>query len=101
MPVPFPCWVSAPDVLRARPSWASRSTSPPRGSAHRRRGPVADPPPITAEEFARLCDFLYRRTGMTFTENQRYYVDRRVAERMAATRSSTFASYFARLRGDV
>ena len=62
---------------------------------------MADPPPITAEEFARLCDFLYRRTGMTFTETKRYYVDRRAAERMAATRSSTFASYFARLRGDV
>lgn len=38
---------------------------------------------------------------MTFTETKRYYVQRRVAERMAATGSTSFASYFARLRMDV
>jgi chemotaxis protein methyltransferase CheR len=56
--------------------------------------------PITEEEFGRLCEFLYRRTGMVFTEAKRYFVDRRVAERMAATGSGSFASYFARLRTD-
>jgi chemotaxis protein methyltransferase CheR len=35
---------------------------------------------------------------MIFTEAKRYYVERRVNERMAATASQTFASYFARLR---
>ena len=35
---------------------------------------------------------------MIFTEAKRYYVERRVNERMAATGSQTFASYFARLR---
>ncbi len=53
------------------------------------------------EEFRRLCDFLYRRTGMLFSDNKRYFVQRRIAERMAATGSSSFASYFARLRSDV
>jgi chemotaxis protein methyltransferase CheR len=38
---------------------------------------------------------------MVFTESKRYYVQRRVTERMAATGSATFASYFARLRSDV
>jgi chemotaxis protein methyltransferase CheR len=57
--------------------------------------------PATAEEFARLCEFLYRRTGMLFTEAKRYYVERRMFERMAATGSTSFASYFARLRSDV
>ena len=33
--------------------------------------------------------------------SQRYYVERRIDDRMAATGSSSFASYFARLRGDV
>ncbi len=62
---------------------------------------MADPPvPVTQEEFRRLCDFLYRRTGMLFTEAKRYFVDRRVGERMAATGSASFASYFARLRSD-
>jgi chemotaxis protein methyltransferase CheR len=56
---------------------------------------------ISEEEFARLCDFLYRRTGMIFTEAKRYYVERRVADRMAATGSTSFASYFARLRSDM
>ena len=35
---------------------------------------------------------------MVFTEAKRYYVERRVVERMAATASSSFESYFARLR---
>ncbi len=62
---------------------------------------VVDNAPITHEEFRRLCDFLYRRTGMIFTEARRYFVDRRVADRMAATGTSSFASYFARMRSDV
>jgi chemotaxis protein methyltransferase CheR len=56
---------------------------------------------ISAEDFRRLCDFLYRRTGMVFTEAKRYYVERRIIERMAATGATSFASYFARLRNDV
>jgi chemotaxis protein methyltransferase CheR len=35
---------------------------------------------------------------MIFTEAKRYYVERRVNDRMAETGSQTFASYFARLR---
>lgn len=53
---------------------------------------------ISPEEFARLCDFFYRRTGIVFTEAKRYYLERRIAERMIATGSDTFAAYFARLR---
>ena len=56
---------------------------------------------LSEEEFRRLCDYLYRRTGMVFTEAKRYYVERRVLERMSATGSGSFASYFARLRTDV
>lgn len=62
---------------------------------------MAEPQPLTEEEFRRLCDFLYRRTGMIFTEGKRYYVQRRVTERIAATGATSFASYFARLRSDV
>ncbi len=56
--------------------------------------------PATEEEFRRLCDFLYRRTGMVFTEAKRYYVQRRIDDRMEATGAATFTSYFARLRID-
>ncbi len=62
---------------------------------------MVEPNPLTAEEFERLSDFLYRRTGMIFPELKRYYVQRRVSERMLATGATSFASYFARLRGDV
>lgn len=61
---------------------------------------MSDYPAVTEEEFRRLCEFLYRRTGMVFTEAKRYYVERRVIERMNATTAGTFADYFARLRGD-
>jgi chemotaxis protein methyltransferase CheR len=57
--------------------------------------------PISEEEYRRLCDFLYRRTGMLFDESRRYFVDRRVADRMAATGAASFAGYFARLRSEV
>ena len=56
---------------------------------------------LTEEEFARLSDFLYRRTGMVFGEAKRYYVQRRIDDRMAATGAGSFASYFARLRSDL
>jgi chemotaxis protein methyltransferase CheR len=57
-------------------------------------------PPVTEEEFARLQDFLYRRTGMSWAAAKRYFVERRVADRMAATASGTFIEYFGRLRSD-
>lgn len=38
---------------------------------------------------------------MLFTEAKRYYVQRRVTDRIAATGATSFASYFARLRSDM
>ncbi|MFZ0501830.1 MAG: protein-glutamate O-methyltransferase CheR [Steroidobacteraceae bacterium] len=61
---------------------------------------MAEHPALTEDEFRRLSEYLYRRTGMIFTEAKRYYVERRLWERMAATDSESFASYFARLRSD-
>jgi chemotaxis protein methyltransferase CheR len=62
---------------------------------------VAEFEAVTEEEFSRLCEFLYRRTGMVFTETKRYFVERRVNDRMSATGAQSFASYFARLRSDL
>jgi chemotaxis protein methyltransferase CheR len=59
---------------------------------------VPEFPALTEEEFRRLCEYLYRRSGMVFSEAKRYYVERRVHDRMSATGSQSFASYFARLR---
>jgi chemotaxis protein methyltransferase CheR len=62
--------------------------------------PRARPVDVTREEVQRLCEFLYRRTGMSFADNKRYYIDRRLAERIALTRSASFQAYFALLRSD-
>ena len=42
-----------------------------------------DPPragiDVTDEEVRRLCDFLYRRTGILLADSKRYFIDRRLA----------------------
>lgn len=55
---------------------------------------------LESDELQRLSDFLYRHTGMMFGQAKRYYIERRVADRMAATASASFASYFGVLRSD-
>ena len=62
---------------------------------------MPEPAALAEEDFRRLCEFVYRRTGMVFTEAKRYYVERRVSERIAVTRSGSFGAYFSRLRGDL
>ena len=61
---------------------------------------MTDPAQVTEEDFRRLAEFLYRRTGMVFTESKRYFVERRIAERMAATASVRFSDYFGYLRSE-
>jgi len=39
-------------------------------------------PTLTASEMKRVADLLYRWTGMIFGENKRYYIERRIGERM-------------------
>jgi chemotaxis protein methyltransferase CheR len=66
----------------------------------RKRLIVTEPALVTEEEFRRLAEFIYRRTGMVFTESKRYFVERRITERMAATASSKFSDYFVYLRSE-
>ncbi|WP_114947166.1 CheR family methyltransferase [Microvirga calopogonii] len=54
---------------------------------------------LSPDEIRRLCEFLYGRTGMIFGESKRYYIERRVADRMAATGTRTFPAYFSRVQG--
>jgi chemotaxis protein methyltransferase CheR len=55
---------------------------------------------ISSDDVQRFCEFLYRSTGMSFTESKRYFIDRRLEERIAATGSSSFSAYFSLLRAD-
>ncbi len=56
---------------------------------------------FTADEIRRLCAFLYQRTGMIFGESKRYYIERRIAERMAATGTRSLPAYFSHVEADV
>lgn len=56
--------------------------------------------PLSGSELVTLCNFIYARTGMKFGESKRYYIDRRVADRMELRRTEVFADYHALLHVD-
>ncbi len=53
---------------------------------------------ISLEEFQKFREFFYRKTGIQFDDNKRYFVDKRLIERMEATQSDSFRNYFTTLR---
>ncbi len=55
-------------------------------------------PSISEEDFHKFREFFYRKTGIQFEESKRYFVDKRLLERMAATNNALFRSYFTMLR---
>lgn len=55
---------------------------------------------VTEEEFRRLSEFLYRRSGLIFGDAKRYYVTRRLSDRMNATSAVTFENYYRILRSN-
>ncbi|OLN28118.1 Chemotaxis protein methyltransferase CheR [Desulfovibrio sp. DV] len=55
-------------------------------------------PTIKAEEFQKFREFFYRKTGIRYETSNRYFVDKRILERIVATKSGDFRSYFTLLR---
>jgi chemotaxis protein methyltransferase CheR len=53
---------------------------------------------ITDEDFLKFREFFYRRTGISFETSKRYFVDKRLIERIEATGTGTFRGYFTLLR---
>ncbi len=53
---------------------------------------------ISNEDFLKFREFFYRRTGISFEASKRYFVDKRLAERIEATATGTFRGYFTLLR---
>jgi chemotaxis protein methyltransferase CheR len=53
---------------------------------------------ITEEDFSKFKEFFYRRTGISFESSKRYFVDKRLIERIEATDTGTFRGYFILLR---
>jgi chemotaxis protein methyltransferase CheR len=50
-------------------------------------------PLLTPEELKRVCQLLYLRTGMIFNEQKRYYIERRIKDRMQKAGLVSAASY--------
>src|SRR3984957_7138989 len=50
-------------------------------------------PLLTPEELQRVCQLLYLRTGMTFNEQKRYYIERRIKDRVQKLGLSSVSSY--------
>jgi chemotaxis protein methyltransferase CheR len=53
---------------------------------------------ITEDDFQKFREFFYRKTGINFESSKRYFVDKRLVERINATRNTDFRSYFSMLR---
>ncbi len=55
---------------------------------------------ISDDDFLKFKEFFYRKTGIQFENSKRYFVDKRLIERIEETDSKTFRSYFVKLRFD-
>ena len=53
---------------------------------------------ITDDDFLKFREYFYRKTGISFEPTKRYFVDKRLVDRIEATDSRTFRSYFSMLR---
>ena len=53
---------------------------------------------INELEFEKFSEFFYRKTGIHFEPSKRYFVDKRLLERIELTQSGSFRSYFTMLR---
>jgi chemotaxis protein methyltransferase CheR len=62
-------------------------------SAHSKPAPA-----ITGEDFLKFKEFFYRKTGINFEPAKRYFVDKRLVERIEATGTENFRGYFTLLR---
>ncbi|EGW23316.1 CheR family methyltransferase [Methylobacter tundripaludum] len=55
---------------------------------------------ISEEDFRKFREYFYRKTGIQFEASKRYFVDKRLVERIEATDSGHFRNYFMMLRFD-
>lgn len=53
---------------------------------------------ISESDFLKFREYFYRKTGISFEATKRYFVDKRLIERIEATGSGSFRHYFSLLR---
>lgn len=56
---------------------------------------------ISKEEYVLLIDFIKNKTGLSYDEKKRYYVEKRIRDRMRATDHESFQDYFRYLLNDL
>jgi chemotaxis protein methyltransferase CheR len=57
-----------------------------------------DTPVISDADFQKFAEFFYRKTGIHFDDGKRYFVDKRLQERIEATGAESFRAWFVALR---
>jgi chemotaxis protein methyltransferase CheR len=62
------------------------------------RTATAPDPVITEADFQKFAEFFYRKTGIHFDDSKRYFVDKRLLERIQATGAGSFRAWFTGLR---
>jgi chemotaxis protein methyltransferase CheR len=55
-------------------------------------------PAISESDFQKFVEFFYRKTGIHFDDGKRYFVDKRLIERIQKTGAENFRAYFVALR---
>ncbi|CAK0776208.1 Chemotaxis protein methyltransferase 2 [Azospirillaceae bacterium] len=55
---------------------------------------------ISDEDLQNFCEFLYRKTGLRFDDKKRYYLERRLSERVRDIGASNFREYLSLLHTD-
>src|SRR5471032_3603909 len=53
---------------------------------------------ISVDDFQKFREYFYRKTGISFEPSKRYFVDKRLVERIEVTASGNFRNYFSMLR---
>ena len=53
---------------------------------------------ISDEDYKKFCEFFYRKTGIFFDDSKRYFVDKRLVERVEENKFKDFRSYFVQMR---
>jgi chemotaxis protein methyltransferase CheR len=59
---------------------------------------LAIQPTLTDADFQKFAEYFYRKTGIHFDDGKRYFVDKRLIERIEATGAESFRAYFVALR---
>lgn len=58
----------------------------------------AETPFLSPNDFTIFREYFYKKTGIDFDDSKRYFVDKRLLQRMEATRATSFRDYFVKMR---